>query len=431
MQYPEILQYLHDQLPMFHRVGPAAYKANLDNTLALSEYFNYPERKFKSIHIAGTNGKGSVAHMIASVLQEKGLKTGLGTSPHLKDFRERIRVDGKMISKEYICNFFNNHLDFINHTSPSFFEMTIALTFKYFADEKVDVAVIETGMGGRLDSTNIISPLLSVITNIGLDHANLLGNTIEKIAVEKAGIIKPKTPVVVGRTQNNIFDIFIRTAEQNNCECFFADKTYKVTPLSINDNTPAGAYKYLVNRTGRQDTIEAGLGGIYQAENIATVLQSFDILNSQAGLNISDEQVYSGIKNVVSNTGLMGRWQVLGLQPLVICDTGHNAEAVKIILDHLNNLQYEKLHFVLGLMNDKDIDDILMLLPEDALYYFTNAKLPRALDAYTLQDKARRFDLQGEAHETVDKAFTAAKSSAGRDDLVFVGGSTFVIAEVL
>ncbi len=432
MQYHQIIQYLHEQLPMFHRVGPAAYKANLDNTLALSKYFNYPERNFKSVHIAGTNGKGSVAHMLASVLQEKGLKTGLCTSPHLKDFRERIKINGQMITKEYICDFFNNNIDFINKTSPSFFELTIALTFKYFSDEKVDIAVVETGMGGRLDSTNIITPLVSVITNIGLDHTNLLGDTIEKIANEKAGIIKPEVPVIIGREQKNISNIFNEKASENNCDLFFADEAYDVSPVAQNNNIAKGRFEYIVNTAdGGQYTLEVGLGGSYQKENIATVLKCADVLNESTKMDLTYQQVSSGLRNVVDNTGLMGRWQILGTRPLIICDTGHNPDAIRSILNQLRSITYKKLHIVIGMMNDKSIPEILDLLPGNAKYYFTNANVPRAIDAKTLKQTASNHNLVGEAYDTVERAFDAAKNCADEGDLIFVGGSTFIVAEVV
>ncbi len=431
MQYPEILQYLYNQLPMFHRTGPAAYKADLNNTIALSKYFNNPERNFKSIHIAGTNGKGSVANMTASILYEKGLKTGLCTSPHLKDFRERIKINGKMIPKKYVCDFINNNIDFINNISPSFFELTIALTFKYFSDEKIDIAVIETGMGGRLDSTNIISPLISVITNIGLDHTDLLGSTIKKIATEKAGIIKPETPVIIGQTQKTIANIFTEKARKNNSPLFFADQKYDVIPLSLNKNVFAGNHKYLVKGENKKFTVESDLGGIYQSKNLATVLQSFDVLNKHANLNTSKKHIISGFKNVVKNTGLKGRWQIIGKNPTIICDSGHNTEAIKMLLKHLKKISYNRLHFIIGMMNDKNIEDFLTLLPGDAKYYFTNASIPRAIDANTLKDKAHRYNLHGEAYETVKKAFFYAKQNAKKDDLIFVGGSTFVVGEVI
>jgi len=432
MKYSEILDYLYNQLPMFHRVGPAAYKANLNNTLALSKHFNYPEHNFKAIHIAGTNGKGSTAHIIASVLQEKGLKTGLCTSPHLVDFRERVKINGEMISKEYICEFVNNNFKFFNEINPSFFELTIALTFKYFSDQKIDIAVVETGMGGRLDSTNIIKPLISIITNISLDHTNLLGTNIKQIAQEKAGIIKPNAPAIIGQTQHSISKIFSDKAHNNNSPIYFADQNYKVTPISDNKEKHISQYNYdVINKFGNKNTLKAGLGGNYQANNIATALQCFELLNSHHQINILEEQVKNGLKNIIKNTGLKGRWQIIGKQPLTICDTGHNTEAIKLIVDNLKKLPYKKLHIVIGMMNDKNIEDILLLLPNDALYYFTNAQTPRAIKSETLKDKAKQFNLKGNGFNTVKKALNNARINAEKDDIIFIGGSNFVVAEVI
>ncbi len=416
---------------MFHRVGPAAYKSNLNNTLAISKYFKQPERKFKTIHIAGTNGKGSTAHIIASVLQEKGLKTGLCTSPHLKDFRERIKINGEMIDKDYVCSFINNNIEFINQIEPSFFELTIGMTFKYFADKKIDVAVIETGMGGRLDSTNIINPVVSVITNIGHDHTNLLGTTIEKIAVEKAGIIKPETPVVIGQTQKTISDVFIETAKNNNSPLFFADQNYSVDQLYENKNVVRDHYKYIVKNNTKTYHLEADLAGAYQAQNIAAALQCFEVLKSSKKINITEKQIEAGLRNVKKNTGLKGRWQILDEKPLTICDTGHNPEAINMIIQNIKNLSFDKLHFVIGIMNDKNVDDILMLLPKNATYYFTQAKTPRAMNADDLKSHAKQYKLSGQPFDSVDKAVSFAKRKAKKDDLIFIGGSTFIVAEAI
>ncbi len=416
---------------MFHRIGPAAYKANLNNTIALAKYFDNPEQNLKSIHIAGTNGKGSVAHMLASVMQQKGFKTGLCTSPHLKDYRERIKINGKMIPKKYVQDFINDNIDIINNLSPSFFELTIALTFKYFSDEKTDIAIIETGMGGRLDSTNIITPLVSVITNIGLDHTDLLGDTPEKIAREKAGIIKHGIPIVVGQTQKPACNIFSEKAAENKSRLFFADQSYDVNPLQDNKGMPAPNYKYLVKGKNRQFILESDLGGVYQSDNIATVLQTVDVLNSHCKLNILPEQTIQGLKKVVSNTGLKGRWQITGKRPLVICDTAHNRDAIKTVLKQLTGLSAHTLHIIIGIMNDKNIEDLLSLLPVDAKYYFTNAGIPRALNASTLRDKAQNYNLKGEAYDNVKEALNSARRNAQKNDIIFVGGSTFVVAEVI
>lgn len=432
MDYQEVLQYLLNNLPMFQKNGTVAYKANLNNISALCKHLNHPEHAFKSIHIAGTNGKGSVSHMIASVLQEKGLKTGLCTSPHLKDFRERIKINGTMIPKNYIRNFINDNIEFINKISPSFFEITIALTFKYFADEKVDIAIIETGLGGRLDSTNIIFPVLSIITNIELDHTGILGNTLEKIAAEKAGIIKPNTPVIIGQTQNSVSSIFKSKANDKNSPLIFADQNFKVFNISDDNEKGLDYYMYKVENNKTKFIIEADLGGPCQNNNITTVLQCFELLkiiNSQ--LNVSQKQLENGLKKIIPNTGLKGRWQIINQQPLVICDTGHNKKAINMTLNHIEKLPYKKLHFVLGFANDKNIEDILMLFPENANYYFANAQMPRALNAKTLQKTAARYNLFGSSYVSAKKAYSNALHNASENDLIFIGGSTFLVAEVI
>ncbi len=429
MEYYEILDYLYNKLPVFHRIGPAAYKANLNNTLKINEFLNHPEKQFKSIHIAGTNGKGSTAHILSSILQEKGLKTGLCTSPHLKDFRERIKINGKMIPEKYLKDFFNEtNIKFIETINPSFFELTTGITFKYFADQKVDIAVVETGMGGRLDSTNTVNPLVSIITNIGLDHSDLLGDTLEKIAFEKAGIIKPNIPVIIGQKQDLIKKVFDLKAKENNASIFYADDNYSIDYIKNHDNY---YYYDVYNKNNKIFQIESPLGGSYQNHNIITALQCCELLNNKYDYKISNNHIINGLKNVIDNTGFRGRWTILSKKPLIVCDTGHNKEALEIIIENINSCEYDKLHFIVGFMNDKKIDDILSMLPKDAAYYFTKANVPRSLDANILKEKAKKFGLKGMVFNQVNQAFDKAKELSTKDDMIFIGGSTFVVAEVL
>lgn len=431
MTYQETLDFLFSRLPMFHRIGKAAYKATLDNTIALDKYFGHPHRKFKTIHIAGTNGKGSVSHMIASVLQAAGYKTGLYTSPHLKDFRERIKINGVTISKKDVTDFVAHHKEIFEDIKPSFFEMTVALAFDYFARQNIDVAVVETGLGGRLDSTNIISPELSVITNISFDHTDLLGNTMEKIAYEKAGIIKPETPVVIGETQQAVKQIFVDTAYSKKAPLYFAGDFYFADFISISANEQR--FNIFQNKNKQvliYENLATDLLGSYQKKNIVTALKSIDIL-IENGFKITKQDIYSGFATTVKNTGLMGRWQILNTHPLTICDTGHNPAGIEFIIDQIKNTPHKKLHFILGAVNDKDIDGILSLLPKDAVYYFTKANIPRALDEKILAEKAAIFNLTGKTFSTVKNAIDAAKQNAEKDDLIFIGGSIFVVAEAL
>lgn len=405
MNYPETLDYLFGQLPMYQRIGNAAYKANLDNTYRLSEILNHPEKQFKSVHIAGTNGKGSTSHMLAAVLQEAGYKVGLYTSPHLKDFRERIKINGVMISENEVIDFVKEYKNQFEKIQLSFFEWTVGLAFYYFANQKVDIAIIETGLGGRLDSTNIVTPELAVITNISMDHTQFLGDTLAKIAVEKAGIIKSTIPVIIGETQPEIKYVFIEKANQLNATIQFADK------LSLKE-------------------YESDLKGVYQQQNKKTVLATIQVLQ-KLGWNIAESHIINGLQNVVNNTGLMGRWQVLNKQPLTVCDTGHNEAGIKLILAQINQQSFEKLHFVLGVVNDKDITNILQLLPKNATYYFCQAKIPRALDVNILAEKATAVGLSGTTFLSVAAAYKAAQKNATAQDMIFIGGSTFVVAEVV
>lgn len=405
MNYQETIDWLFKQLPMYQRAGKVAYKANLDNTLKLSAYLKHPERDFKSIHVAGTNGKGSTSHMLASVLQEAGYKVGLYTSPHLKDFRERIRIDGQMIAKRAVTRFIKKHQPFFEENKLSFFEMTVELAFDYFRKEKVDIAIIEVGMGGRLDSTNIITPEVSVITNIGWDHTQFLGDTLSKIASEKAGIIKNGIPVIIGASLPETKPVFLELAEKANATIYFAEK----------ENT---------------QTYSSDLKGKYQIENQKTVLTTLKILR-EIGWKFSESDIKKGLQNVIQNTGLQGRWQILHEKPKVICDTAHNNEGLTVTLQQLLNEKYDKLHVVLGVVEDKDVESLLPLFPKNANYYFCEPKIPRAMSVVQLQRVAKKFKLIGEPFLSVKSAYRSALNTAEENDVIFIGGSTFVVAEVL
>ncbi|MEE4177813.1 MAG: folylpolyglutamate synthase/dihydrofolate synthase family protein [Bacteroides sp.] len=432
MNYKETLGYLFEQLPMFHRIGPAAYKANLDNTLALSRHLGEPEKKFRSIHIAGTNGKGSVANMLASVLQQQGYKTGLATSPHLKDFRERIRINGKMIPKTAVTEFIQKNKGFFEQLSPSFFEITIGLTFDYFAREQVDVAVVETGLGGRLDSTNIVTPEISIITNIGMDHMNLLGNTLEKIAAEKAGIIKKGIPLVVGKHQAGVQEVFEAFADEKGAPIFNASDCYAFVSAETKDHAGQLFQEISFKRPGGElHTYKTDLLGVYQQENLATALTALEFLNRQGKFRVSDLALRQGLSQVKENTGFRGRWYQLGKRPRIICDTGHNSDGIKMVTSQLSTLAYDKLRIVLGMVDDKDVKGVLSLFPKDATYYFCKPDVPRGLNPHSLAAAAASEGLKGEVYATVKEALLAAKREASGRDLIFVGGSTFVVAEVV
>jgi dihydrofolate synthase / folylpolyglutamate synthase len=433
MNYRQTMDYLFAQLPMFHRVGAAAYRVDLTNTIALCKILGNPENNFKSVHIAGTNGKGSTSHLLAACLQSAGYKTGLFTSPHLKDFRERIRINGKKIPKSYVSDFVTRHRHAFDSIQPSFFEYTAVLAFNYFSDEKVDVAVIETGMGGRLDSTNVITPVASVITNISKDHTAFLGNTLPEIAREKAGIIKPAVPVVIGETQAETSDVFISKAKEMNAPILFADQNYRIKlhrdSISIvADGVPMERDSISSSRDGVP--VKCPLKGLYQYKNFITAFQALKLLN-ELGFIITDADINNGYKNVIRFTGLNGRWQTIHSHPRAVCDVGHNEAGIGYILEQLRQEKFEKLHWVFGLVNDKDADSILKMMPADATYYFCKANIPRGLDADELKKKADTFGLKGSVYASVNKAYQAALESAGANDLVFVGGSTFVVAEVL
>lgn len=423
--YQKALNYMYNHLPMFQRIGSAAYKANLDNTLAICTLLNNPQNHFKSIHIAGTNGKGSTSHMLAAAFQEAGYKTGLYTSPHLKDFRERIKINGKMIPRKFVADFMEQYQQDFNRIQPSFFEMTVGLAFQYFADKKVDIAIIETGLGGRLDSTNVIAPLMGIITNISMDHMALLGNTLPLIATEKAGIIKPNTPIIIGETQKEIKSVFEQKAKKNKAPIYFADKHFFVSKLTQNELVQVSHENEIYF-----EKLKPQLKGIYQSKNIATVLQAIQLSNT-LGFSITKTHAKSAIQKVVDITGLLGRWQILQRSPLCIADAGHNEAGIKMVLKQIKQTPHEKLHFVLGMVNDKDISKILSLLPKNAIYYFCKANIPRGLDANELEKQALLFRLKGKVFKTVKAAFLAAKKQAAKNDMVFVGGSTFTVAEVV
>lgn len=424
MNYQETCNWLFAQLPMFQREGQAAYKANLDNTLRLDEHFRHPHRRFKTIHVAGTNGKGSVSHMLASILQEAGYKTGLYTSPHLKDFRERIKINGEMIPEKYVTGFIEQNQDFFAALHPSFFEMTVAMAFKYFVDREVDVAVIEVGLGGRLDSTNIITPLTSVITNISFDHMALLGDTLEKIAAEKSGIIKPHIPVVIGTRDRNYDFVFEGKARSCDAPLTFASDEWKIR--QNND----GSYD-LSHRSGISfSSLVCELKGSYQRKNIPTVLESVLSLQN-SGLAIREEHIRNGIACVIRNTGLHGRWEKLANTPYTVCDTGHNIDGLTEVVAQLRSCTYRHLHFVIGMVNDKDVNSVLRILPREATYYFCKASIPRAMNEQELAGKARSCGLQGTTYPTVSEAYAAARKNAIPEDMIYIGGSTFVVAEVV
>ena len=403
--YQETVDWLFQQLPMYQQLGNKAYKTDLTNILALSEHLDNPHKHFKTIHVAGTNGKGSVSHMLASVLQEAGFRVGLYTSPHLKDFRERIKIDGIDITQAAVVEFVHENEDFFRAHQLSFFEMTVGLAFQYFAREKVDVAVIEVGLGGRLDSTNIITPEVSVITNIGLDHTQILGESLAEIAAEKAGIIKEGVPVVIGEKHSETLPVFKKIAALKNAPLFLSED-----------------YKGKI--------LESDLKGYYQKKNIRTVLMALETLK-QAQWNIPAEATEEGIGNVVWNTGLRGRWEVLRQEPKVICDTAHNKEGLEYAMAQLQDEDFEKLHLVFGVVNDKDLKAVLPLLPEKAHFYFCRPNIPRGMDAEVLKENAEVFGLKGEAFKSVSEAYAAALASAGKADVVYVGGSTFTVAEII
>jgi dihydrofolate synthase/folylpolyglutamate synthase len=424
MTFDETLRYLYNKLPMFQRIGAAAYKANLDNTIALCNYLGNPERQLKTVHIAGTNGKGSSSHLVAAVLQQAGYKTGLYTSPHLKSFTERIRINGQAIEEDYITHFVNKHFDFIENLQPSFFEMTVGLAFSYFVEKQVDIAVIEVGLGGRLDSTNVISPEVSLITNISYDHQNLLGDTLPQIATEKAGIIKTHTPVVVSQWQEEVAKVFEQKSQAENSPLIFADLKYQIIAEAVTDS-----FTVLKDNQVLLTGLSCELKGSYQPKNFKGVIGVIEYLR-QKGYDIRDEAIHTGFAKVCSLTGLKGRWQQLGQNPLIICDTGHNEDGIRQIVAQIQQQKFKQLHFVLGAVNDKAINKILVQLPKNAIYYFCKPNLPRGLEADSLKTQAQMYGLEGNVYTSVQTAIEAAKQAAKADDMIFIGGSTFVVAEI-
>ena len=428
MTYTETLDFLYSKLPMFTRIGEAALKKDLHNTIALCAELGNPQDKFKTIHVAGTNGKGSTSHMLAAILQQAGYKTGLYTSPHLKDFRERIRINGNMVPESFVTEFVGGLQQAIEGIQPSFFEVTVAMAFDYFAKEEVDVAVIEVGLGGRLDSTNIIHPDLSVITNISLDHTNILGNTLEDIAYEKAGIIKANVPAIVGEKESPSADVFIQKAQEVLATLEFASDILQVEEAQLS----AGNLVMNISSCGKLlfEQLQLDLTGSYQLKNIRTVLLAVLKLRS-LGYQIQDEAIYQALRSVKALTGLQGRWQTLGEKPTMICDTGHNVAGIKEVIQNIRETRFDHLHMVIGMVKDKDISAVLALLPKDAQYYFTQPALERALPATELKAKAEPLGLKGLAFQNVQDALASAKANAAVEDLIFIGGSTFTVAEVL
>ena len=402
MTYQQTLDWMFTQLPMYQREGKTAFKKELTNILAFSAVLNFPERKFKSIHVGGTNGKGSTSHMLASILQEAGYKVGLYTSPHLKSFTERIRINGSEIPKRKVTSFIKKHTNFLTKQKLSFFEMTVGLAFDYFANEKVDIAIIEVGLGGRLDSTNIITPEVAVITNIGLDHTQFLGDTLPEIAYEKAGIIKNNIPVIIGEKQPEVLPVFLEKAKQCNSKIYVASNDVK--------------------------SYASDLLGDYQKSNTKTAVAAIQQLQ---GFTVSEKNISEGLLHVVKNTNLKGRWQILQENPKVICDTAHNKEGLSIVLNQLKKEHYKKLHIVLGVVLDKNLAAILPMFPEEANYYFCKPNIPRGLSEAILQEKALNFDLIGEKYSSVKEAFKSALLNANQEDTIYVGGSTFVVAEII
>ena len=406
MNYKETLDWMFNKLPLYQIQGATAYRKDITNTVLLAKHLGNPEQYLKCIHVAGTNGKGSTSHLLASVLQEAGYKVGLYTSPHLKDYRERIQINGQPISEDYVCEFINKNKAFFEANELSFFEMSVGLAFEYFVKEKTDINIIEVGMGGRLDSTNIITPLVSVITNIGLDHTQFLGDTLEAIAFEKAGIIKPNIPVVIGEYVATTQVVFLDKAATSSCEIYFASDLV-------------------------QKDYPSALLGDYQIHNKKTVLQTIKVLQEKQLLSINEEAIKKGLLNVIKNTHLQGRWQQLGENPKVICDTAHNAHGLLIVMNQIRKEQFEQLHIVLGVVNDKNLEEILPLFPKNAIYYFCKPNIPRGLEAAILSTKASEFKLSGEIYNSVSNAYHSAIKNASPKDFIYIGGSTFVVAEIL
>jgi dihydrofolate synthase / folylpolyglutamate synthase len=418
-EFERTVQFLYTQLPMFQRDGASAYKKDLTNTIKLCELLDHPEREFKSVHIAGTNGKGSSSHYLAAVCQQAGYKTGLYTSPHLKSFTERIKINGQEIDKQFVVDFVERIKSLIPEIEPSFFEITVAMCFEYFAKQKVDIAIIEVGMGGRLDSTNVILPEVSLITNISKDHEQWLGNTLDKIAIEKAGIIKPNVPVVISERQS-FSEIYERMAIEKKAKLHFATDTYQVNYKE--------SFEVIKDNMNWLD-LSLETGAKYQCKNLPGVLKTIDLLNEKRFV-LDIESIKTGLENAFKITGLKGRWQQLGTNPLMFCDVGHNEAGLRYVVGQIELYQYDTLHIVLGMVNDKDITPVLALIPKNAKYYFCQAKIPRAMDAELLKQKASEFNLEGVAIADINSAIEAAKEKANQNDFIFIGGSNFVVAEI-
>ncbi|WP_069658243.1 bifunctional folylpolyglutamate synthase/dihydrofolate synthase [Arcticibacter eurypsychrophilus] len=448
MNYKETVDYLYSRLPMFSKQGSSAIKKDLANTIILCNSLNNPQERFKSIHIAGTNGKGSVSHMLASVLQVAGYKTGLYTSPHLRDFRERIRINGQMIAEADIIDFVHKQRDLIETISPSFFEVTVAMAFDYFAAQEVDLAVIEVGLGGRLDSTNIINPILSVITNISFDHVSILGNSLKEIATEKAGIIKEGIPVVIGEASDEVVKkVFDDKAQQQHSPLTLASERWLIENNKASKEAELNLKVSKPSNTNLQEeaviqvtpplfggveflNISLDLTGTYQLKNLKTVLSAIEQLRL-SGFSISNQQIQSGLSQVTKLTGLMGRWQILNHNPLTICDTGHNEDGIQEVIKNIARVSYHTLHMVIGMVKDKDITKVLSLLPKEARYYFCNPAIERAKPAVDLAKEAQAAGLSGEPYSSVHEALLAAKANADINDFIFIGGSTYVVAEII
>lgn len=424
MTYEQAINYLYESAPLFQNIGAGAYKEGLGNTELLDKHFQHPHRQYATIHVAGTNGKGSVSHTLASILQSQGMKVGLYTSPHLTDFRERIRVNGEMIPQARVVSFVEQERTFFEPLHPSFFELTTALALQYFAEENVDIAVIEVGLGGRMDCTNIIQPLVSIITNISFDHIQFLGNTLEKIASEKAGIIKPGIPAIVGEWgKESVAEVFMNKAKEAGTSLVFADRENEIVDFTL---TPGQGYTY---HTATFGTIHGELEGLCQEKNTATILEAIKALRRK-GIHISNQAVQNGFAKVSIQTGLRGRWQKIAEKPLTICDTGHNVGGMQYITRQLATTPHQALHIVIGMVNDKDVNTVLSMLPQDATYYFTQASVKRAMPSDQFSQEASRHGLKGECYPTVHDAYLAAKAASGEEDLIFIGGSTFIVADL-
>ncbi len=426
LTYEQTLHYLYNKLPLYSSIGIKAYKADLNNTIALCNYLDNPQNKIKTIHVAGTNGKGSTSHMLAAIFQQAGYKTGLYTSPHLKDFRERIKVNGKMISREFVVEFVERIKSLSEEIMPSFFELTFVMALEYFVRQETDIAIIETGLGGRLDSTNVITPELSVITNIAYDHMDILGDSLDKIAFEKAGIIKPGTPAVIGETIPGTKIIFLNKAKETNSAIFFAEDKYEI----ISAVSKAETLEVIVNNIDKntKEKYSLDLGGLYQKKNLATVLTSLDVIKNK--FPVKDTDILTALKNVKKTTGLNGRWDIIHKDPLIILDVAHNEDGIKNLVTQIDTTNYNHLHIVFGMVKDKEIEKVLSHLPTTAKYYFTKAQIARALPQNELLERAKKFHLVGNAYTEVNEALKAAMANASKDDLIIVCGSVFVVGEV-